>query len=56
MRCVWVQAFERSQLLEKYAGEMADLQPPVNHRLQGTSAWINDFTGLDKEVPAGWVG
>ena len=56
MRCVWVQAFERSQQLEKYAGEMTDLQPPINHRLQGTSAWINDFTGLDKEVPPGWVG
>ena len=55
MRCVWVQAFERSQRLERYAGEMSDLQPPVNHRLQGTSAWINDFTGVAEEVPAGWV-
>ncbi len=56
MRCVWVQAFERSQQLDKYTGEMTDLQPPINHRLQGTSAWINDFTGLADEVPAGWVG
>ena len=55
MRCVWTQAYERSLELKRYAGEMTDLQPPINHRLQGTSAWINDFTGISEQTPAGWV-
>ena len=56
MKCVWVQAWERSQHMPEYGAEILQVLPPVNRSLQGTSAWINDFTGLDKEVPAGWVG
>ncbi|MCC7359503.1 MAG: methylenetetrahydrofolate reductase C-terminal domain-containing protein [Anaerolineales bacterium] len=55
MRCVWTQAYERSLEMKHYAGELTNLQPPVNHRLQGTSAWINDFTGVAEQTPAGWV-
>jgi hypothetical protein len=56
MRCVWVEAYERSTTMSLYAGEMLMIQPPVNHRLQGQSAWVNMLTGADKAVPAGWVG
>lgn len=56
MMCVWVEAYERSQKMATYGDEMMLLQPPVNRRLQGSSAWINMLTGEDKEVPAGWVG
>lgn len=56
MMCVWVEAYERSRQMEYYGDEMLLLQPPVNRRLQGTSAWINMLTGEDKVVPPGWVG
>ena len=54
MRCVWVQAFERSQKMRVYSDEFLWLQPPVNRQLEGTSAWINMLTGEDKQVPAAW--
>lgn len=54
MRCVWVEAYERSQRMNTYGHEMLMLQPPVNRQLQGTSAWINMLTGVDKETPPGW--
>lgn len=56
MRCVWVDAFERSQNMPVYGDELIMIQPPVNRQLEGSSAWINMLTGEDKEVPAGWVG
>jgi hypothetical protein len=56
MRCIWVEAFERSQKMDVYKNEMLVLQPPVNGLLEGESAWVNMLTGVDKEVPAGWVG
>jgi hypothetical protein len=55
MKCIWVEAFERSQRMGTYGEEIKLLQPPVNRQLQDTSAWINMLTGLDKVVPAGWV-
>lgn len=56
MRCVWVQAFERSQQMERYTEEMLIIQPPVNHCLKGDSAWINMLTGADRKTPEGWIG
>jgi hypothetical protein len=55
MRCVWVEAYERSQKMAVYGHEMMHLNPPVNRQLQGTSAWINMLSGADKELPEGWV-
>ena len=54
MRCVWVQAFERSQNMPVYGHEMIWIQPPVNRRLEGSSAWVNMLTGDDADVPPGW--
>jgi hypothetical protein len=56
MRCIWTEAYERSQQMTLYAGELLVIQPPVNHRLQGGSAWINMLTGADRAVPPGWAG
>jgi hypothetical protein len=56
MRCVWVEAYERSSEMKTYGHEMIMLQPPVNRRLEGTSAWINMLTGADKRTPKGWQG
>ena len=54
MRCVWVEAYERSREMPLYGDKIFDIQPPVNRRLEGTSAWINLLTGEDKDVPDGW--
>lgn len=55
MRCVWVVAYEQSQQMPIYGHELIEIQPPVNRRLEDTSAWVNMLTGVDKRVPAGWV-
>lgn len=54
MRCIWVEAYERSQKMESYGPEIMLVQPPVNQRLQGRSAWISMLTGEDKGYPPGW--
>ncbi len=54
MRCVWVEAYERSQDMPRYGADMLNLVPPLNRRLEGTSAWINDFTGIAKQNQKGW--
>lgn len=56
MKCIWVQAFERSQKMPKYGSEIIEIQPPVNRQLEGESAWITMLTGADKVTPVGWVG
>ena len=54
MECIWVSAFERSQLMPNFGSEMMLLQPPVNQLIEGSSAWINMLTGKDRELPSGW--
>ena len=56
MKCVWVQAWERSKMMPKYGEDILVVLPPVNSRLQGTSAWINEFSGASQEAPSGWTG
>jgi hypothetical protein len=55
MRCVWVVAYETSLGMPVYGHEMLDVEPPVDRRLEGQSAWINMLTGVDKQTPPGWV-
>lgn len=55
MRCVWVEAYERSLDMPTYGQEIMLIQPPINWELQGTSAWINMLTGEDMKTPPGWV-
>jgi hypothetical protein len=55
MRCVWVEAWERSGRMPAYGHEIHRLVAPLNQRLQGSSAWINEFTGTAQAAPAGWV-
>jgi Methylene-tetrahydrofolate reductase C terminal len=54
MRCVWVKAYERSERLPIWGEHIDDLRPPVDNRLNGTSAWINLATGRDRQTPPGW--
>ena len=55
MRCVWVQAWERSRAMSEYGNEILNILPPVNRRLQNTSAWLNEFTGVAQKNPPGWI-
>ena len=55
MRCVWVEAYERTQKMAVYGQEMMHINPPVNRQLQGSSAWINMLSGADRKLPEGWV-
>ena len=54
MRCIWVEAYERSQLMNKYGTEIIQLQPPVNRQLEDRSAWISLLTGEDQVAAPGW--
>jgi hypothetical protein len=53
--CVWVLAIERSARLPLWRDHIHHLQPPVDWQLQGTSSWINLFTGRDAVHPPGWA-
>ena len=55
MKCVWVQAYERARELNVFGPEIINIKAPLNHRLEGSSAWINKLTKVDKEVPPGWM-
>ena len=55
MRCVWVEAFERSLRMPTYGHDLIKIQPPVNRQLEGSSSWINMLHGIDKETPHGWI-
>lgn len=54
MKCVWTEAYYRSQKMVIYTDEMQVLQPAVNHSLKDTSSWVNMISGLDKKMPEGW--
>ncbi|MCO6449550.1 MAG: methylenetetrahydrofolate reductase C-terminal domain-containing protein [Caldilineales bacterium] len=56
MKCVWTEAYERSLKMPVYGQEIIWIQPPVNRQLEGTSAWVNMLTGVDKQTPKGWEG
>jgi hypothetical protein len=55
MPCVWVQAYERSLQMTIFADEIKEIQPPVNHSLRNTAAWVNMIEGSDKKTPKGWI-
>jgi hypothetical protein len=55
MKCVWVEAYERSLKMPVFGAEIIHIQPPVNRQLEGSSAWINMLTAEDKNVPKGWA-
>ena len=46
-RCIWTDAYRRSRKMQIYGQRILDLQPPVDWRLEGTSAWINMLTSTD---------
>lgn len=55
MKCVWVVAYERAHQMRVYGPELISIKPPVDHQLQGSSAWINILNGSDNLAPIGWA-
>jgi len=55
MPCVWVLAWERAAQMGDPGNEIHLIQPPVDRRLQDTSAWLNTLSGRDRFQPAGWI-
>lgn len=55
MKCVWVAAYERARYLTEFGPEIIEINPPVNHRLSASSAWVNMLRGVDKQTPQGWA-
>ena len=53
MLCVWAQAWERSKAMPAHGADILHILPPLNRRLEGSSAWINHFQGMTGE-PSGW--
>ncbi len=41
--CVWVSAWEGSQRITQGVEKIQIIQPPVDHRLQGSSAWLREL-------------
>lgn len=56
MRCVWLLAWERAERMPRYGHEITRILPPVDRRLAGTSAWINDLSDAADRGPAAWSG
>lgn len=50
-RCVWVVAFERAAQAG-HGRDMDLLQRPVDHRLTGSSSWLNYWQGRDEGL---WI-
>ncbi|MCH2539405.1 MAG: methylenetetrahydrofolate reductase C-terminal domain-containing protein [Anaerolineales bacterium] len=55
MKCVWMQAWDRSKVMRVYGDDFLGILPPRKGQLQDGSAWINDFTGIAVQDPASWL-
>ena len=55
MRCVWVEAWERSRTLPLWRDHITHVERPTDWRLQETSSWENLVSGRDRVVPSGWA-
>ena len=52
--CVWVQAWQRAERMQRYGHDLRVVQPPVNCALRNTSSWANMIEERDRP-PAGWA-
>jgi hypothetical protein len=49
MTCVWVLAWEGNKRLREDGYPLQVVQPPVDHRLLGTSAWLREVRARTEE-------
>ena len=55
MDCVWVKAWERSAMMPIHGDGIQTVRPPLDRRLEGTSAWLNMLDERDIQQPANWI-
>jgi hypothetical protein len=55
MKCVWVEAFERSQKMSVYGDGFFNIQPPLNQQLAGKSAFVNLLSVQGADMPDVWI-
>ena len=53
-RCIWVEADLRARSMGVAGSDRNRLQAPIDHRLEGTSAWGNLLSGADRCELPGW--
>lgn len=53
MDCVWLLAWRRSRDMAVYGDRIHEFHPPVDYRLQGTSAWLNALKEWDGQRAEG---
>jgi hypothetical protein len=46
--CIWNDAYKRSLKMAIYGRGILDVQPPLDWRLEGTSAWLNELRRADQ--------
>jgi hypothetical protein len=46
--CIWTDAHKRSLKMAIYGRGILDVQPPLDWRLEGTSAWLNELRRADQ--------
>lgn len=51
MRCVWVEAWRGAARIPGGLDRIQQLQPPVDHRLRGSSAWLRVVREKTAPVP-----
>ena len=56
MNCVWVQAWEGNKRLGTQPPPIQVIQPPVDHRLIGHSAWLRELQLKKQALSAGVTG
>ena len=54
MTCVWVLAWEGNKRLREDGYPLQVVQPPVDHRLLGTSAWLREVRARTEEGRRGF--
>jgi hypothetical protein len=54
MRCIWVEAYERSRRMPLYGAQIELIQAPLDRQLEGSSAWIALLAGR-ADPPPGWL-
>lgn len=52
MNCVWVAAWEGNKRLQEEQYPIQRVQPPVDNRLIGTSAWLRELRKKDLQLEA----
>ena len=43
MKCVWVRAWNQSKTMRTHQEDIYSIQKPLDRRLAGSSAWLNDI-------------